>query len=138
MRLVPFEPHHLRQMEVQPAQAPFIEWMTPEVGEAAAARFSFTGLDDAGTIIGCAGIVETEEGGLGAWATFSTLLTAHAVAVTRAVRRGLSLYDGQRIEAHVLTGHTKAAAFAERLNFSFVRRMAHPNGAEIMLYARER
>lgn len=138
MILSPFEPEHLTQFEAQGPQKPYLQWMTPDIGRAAAAHFSFTGHDAQGRIVGCAGLAPID-GALVAWALFSVLLEANALAVTRAVRQGLNMHRATRVVAHIHPEHVKAARFAETLQFRFAETRAdlHPSGAPLYVYVRE-
>ncbi len=137
MRLAPFEPTHLFAFTPQGPQKPYVEFMTPDIAAAASGYFAFTGFDDREAIIGCAGLAPFGAD-LVAWAVFSPLLFAHKRAVVRAVKAGLDLHVGRRILAHVDPAHDKAARFAEALDFAIAGRVAHPNGRDVLLYARER
>lgn len=141
MIFVPFEPAHLAEFQPQGPQRASMQWMTPEIAEAAAQFFSFTGLDAYGDVVGCAGLAPIDDDGrdLLAWAVFSEAIEKHALAVTRAVKRGLDAHRGHRIVAHVNPEHVKAASFARALSFHFqeVRADLHPSGAALHVYARE-
>ena len=137
MRFEPFHAQHLSEVTPQPDQAAFLQWMTPDIAERVAEHFAFTGFDEAGAIVGCAGIAPVEDE-MVAWAVFSERVFAYPKAVMRAVKAGLSLHRGQRIMAYVAVSHVKAARFAEALDFQLAGRVTHPNGAELFVYALER
>lgn len=137
MRFIPFEPQHLSQIEPQAAQAPFVDWMTPDIAEIAAEHFAFTGVDDKG-LVGAAGFVSADDGSLIAWALFSERIARHAKALLRAVKNGIAMHEGRRIVAFVAADHGKAARFAEALDFQCAGRVTHPNGRDVLLYALER
>lgn len=138
MRLIPFEPKHLGAFQAQEAQRESMEWMRPEIAEAAAQAFSFTGLDDRGFVVGCAGLAPFDEG-LVAWAVFGDAIADHPLALMRAVKRGLDLHRRHTVIAHIDPDHTKAAAFARALSFQFkeVRADLHPSGRALHVYVRE-
>lgn len=138
MRFVPFSPEHAFAFEPQGAQKAHVAWMTPDIAEAAAAHFSFSAIDDAGRIVGCAGIAPTEDA-LVAWALFSERLYQHRFAITRAVRMGLDLHRTRRVVAHVHVDHAKAARFAEALDFRWLETRAdlHPSGSMMHVYVRD-
>lgn len=138
MRFCPFEPKHMLEVTPQPAQAPYLKWMSPEIAEAAAAHYAFTALDDRERIVGCGGIAPTEDY-LVAWALFSQLIEAHKFAITRAVRMSLDLHRTRPVVAHIHPEHAKASRFAEALNFRFLEARAdlHPSGALLHVYVRE-
>ena len=138
MRLIPFDPAHLFAFEAQAPQKPGVQWHTPEIAEAAALHFSWTGIASDGEIVGCAGIAPYDHG-LVAWAQFSERLFEHRLAVTRAVKNGLALHSASRVEAHIDPEHAKAARFAGALNFRFeqVRCDLRPDGAPMLVYVRE-
>lgn len=116
-----------------------MQWMTPDIAEACARHFSFSGFDARGRCVGCAGIAPEEGGELVAWAVFSPLLFANRLAVTRAVKAGLELHRGRRITAYIQENHGKAARFAEALDFHHRQTRAdiHPSGATVLVYVRD-
>lgn len=138
MKIVPFEPTHFFACEAQDAQAPHVQWMTPDIAEAAGRHFAMTAIDEDG-VVGCAGIAPADDGSMIAWALFSPLLPRHALAVTRAVKASLDLFSGHKLVMHIHPEHAKAAAFAERLSFKFKEARAdlHPGGALLHVYVRE-
>ncbi|MGE0533143.1 MAG: hypothetical protein AB7P35_17680 [Hyphomonadaceae bacterium] len=137
MRFVKFEPGHLFAFEAQDAQKPYLQWTSPDIAKTCAAHFSFTGIDDRGRIVGCAGLAPWQDGALAAWAVFSPSIHTHARAVLRAVRSGLDLHRTRTIVAYVAPEHVKAARFAEALDFSLSGRDELPNGQSVLRYARE-
>lgn len=138
IRFVPFAADHVGAFALQGPQAPYLKWLTPEIAEAAAQHFAFTGIDEAG-IVGSAGIAPVEGGACVAWAMFSERIRAHRFAVTKAVKRGLALHSHVDVIAHIHPEHAKAAAFAEALSFKFkeARPDLHPSGALLHVYIRQ-
>ncbi|GIK48036.1 MAG: hypothetical protein BroJett013_07330 [Alphaproteobacteria bacterium] len=139
MRLVAFEPDHLFMFAPQQAQAESMQWMTPDIAEAVAAYFSFTGIDESGEVVGCAGIAPAPKSDdYVAWAVFADSIGKHALALMKAVKRGLELYRDRRIVAHVDPKHLKAARFAETLNFRLEPEatVLHPSGTALHVYVR--
>jgi hypothetical protein len=138
VRFVPFEPQHLVLIEAQPAQAKHLQWMTPEIAEAAAAHYAFTAIDDLGRLVGCAGMAPAADG-IVAWAIFSDLIKAYPVAIFRALRRTLEAFRFERVVMHIHTEHAKASRLAEALHFRFLEARAdlHPSGSILHVYVRE-
>lgn len=138
MRFVPFEPAHLKMFAAQEAQRQSLQWMSGDIAEAAAQTFSFTGIDEEGRVIGCAGLAPAEEG-LVAWAVLSEAIAGRGLALARAVKRGLDLHSDHAIIAHINPDHAKAANFARALSFKFkeVRADLHPSGMALHVYVRE-
>lgn len=135
MRIVPFKPEHLFAIQPQAAQSIEVGWMTPDIAEAAATHTSVSAFDDDGEIIGCAGMAPIEEE-IVAWAVFSERVAEHGIAVTRACRRMVSLFSGQRVISHARPDHPKAARFLKALGFRFERedRNILPSGEVFHVY----
>lgn len=134
----PFTPDHLFHVKAQAAQGKYLEFMTQDIAEAAAAHYAITARAD-GEIVGCAGVAPTEAGDFVAWAVFSDLIQKYPVAIYRAVQRTIDLFSTERVLMHIHPEHGKAARFAEALNFRFLEARAdlHPSGALLHVYVRE-
>lgn len=123
MRLIDFEPDHLRQFTPQPVQAslmPFIRDNLAVIGPAYAQGRAFSGVVD-GRVVGSAG-VRVHWPGVGvAWALLSVEALAHPTALVRACARGLTAIERAlglaRIEATVALGHGAGDRFLATLGF---------------------
>lgn len=150
MRLVPFEPDHMRAIEWQDAQAEGREFYSDEWNDDVAENSAaWTALADDGAVIACAGVYPTRIEVCGeesrpvlslAWAVFSPLLPRYAKGVYAAIARFLAGRTEARIEAYVNLSHTKAACFLERLGFQAEGVLVdeHPDGRDLLLFARVR
>jgi RimJ/RimL family protein N-acetyltransferase len=118
MLIVPYAPHHLHQLALQPHQqhlGPALRahgW-AEQVSEAGPC---WTALID-GEPIACAGFQECWEGRAIAWAILGETAGRHMAALTRAVRRALAAYPAERIEAQALADFAPALRWARLLGF---------------------
>jgi RimJ/RimL family protein N-acetyltransferase len=118
MLIVPYAPHHLHQLALQPHQqhlGPALRahgW-AEQVSEAGPC---WTALID-GEPIACAGFQECWEGRAIAWAILGETAGRHMRTLTRAVRRALACHPAERIEAQALVDFAPAARWARLLGF---------------------
>ena len=147
MRIIPFEPRHLRRVAPQPAQAElalYRDWLADRLDPYALRGCAFTGLID-GRIVGCAGVRPMWAGVGEAWAVFSVEALDRPVSLFRAAARGLAaLEDAQglrRIQASCHAGHDAGARFLRALGFEregLLRRYGLHGEGHYWLYARTR
>ncbi|WP_459853884.1 hypothetical protein [Dongia sp. agr-C8] len=118
MLIVPYAPHHLQRLALQPHQE--------HLGVALRERGWAERVSDAGPCwtalvdrepIACGGFQECWEGRAIAWAILGAEAGRHMLALTRAARRGLRRHPAVRIEAQALMGFAPAARWAELLGF---------------------
>lgn len=139
MRIVQFEPDHLKLLLLQPSQA----IMQPLLDNAEYAQ----SLKDAGpaysavdgdAVFACAGFIPQWEGRTLAWALISAEAGKHFVMITRAVKRAINLHEFRRVETAVRTDFNEGHRWAELLGFKREATMAGygPDGASYDLYAR--
>jgi len=139
--VVPFEPHHIEMLSLQPAQAYLRAMVTREHAEFAATQPSFTGLLAGGDVVGCAGILPAWQGRAMAWSWVGAAAGRHMVSITRAVHRFLDAQPHRRVEMTVDVDFDAGHRWAEILGFQLeaVRMKAYrPDGGDCSLYARVR
>lgn len=140
MIIVPFEPQHLEQLCLQPAQEYLRGVVTREQAEVAAAHPSFSGF--AGDeLLGCAGILPAWQDRALAWSWLGSSAGRHMAAITRAVRRFLEAQPHRRVEITVDVDFDAGHRWAELLGFTLEapRMKAYrPDGGDCSLYARIR
>jgi RimJ/RimL family protein N-acetyltransferase len=119
MRIVPYAPHHLHRLALQPHQqhlGPLLRengW-AEEVVESGPCWTAFAD----GEPIACAGLHECWEGRAVAWALLSEAAGRHMHALTRLVRRALEMHPASRIEAHAQLDFVPALRWARLLGFT--------------------
>ncbi len=140
MHVVPFQPHHLRALVLQEAQA----WMQPMLqadygASLAKAGPCFTLEGDEGVIC-CAGLVNMWENRAQAWALVSADAGRHFVRIYRGMKGFLDLQDTRRIEATVDATFAQGHRLMRMLGFKHegLMRAYLPDGRDCDLYARVR
>jgi hypothetical protein len=72
MKIVPFEAKHLLDVDLQDSQAYLSKWITMEQAKAIeATEWAFTGVNEDGSLMGCAGLISMWNGRAMAWAYIS-------------------------------------------------------------------
>lgn len=140
MRIVPFEPWHLRKLTLQEAQA----WMGPmlraDYGESLKnGGPCFTALDG-DDVLACSGVLRMWDNRDQAWALMSEHAGRQFVAIYRAIRRFLDMHDARRVEATVDAGFEAGHRLMRLLGFERegLMRAYLPDGRDCDLYARVR
>jgi len=118
MLIVPYAPHHLHQLALQPHQQHLGAALRQHgwAEQVADAGPCWTALVDEAPIA-CAGFQDCWEGRAIAWAILGETAGRHMPALTRAVRRALDRYPAARIEAQALLGFAPAMRWARLLGF---------------------
>lgn len=135
-QLVPFEPAHIDQIDVQDAQ----RLTAQEREQAMSSNFgeAWTGLVD-GVPVACAGLVELWRDRAYAWALLGRNAGPWMAAITRAVRRGLKVAPYRRIEMAVDARFHVGQRWALMLGFELETpqplRCYLPGGQDAYLYA---
>lgn len=114
MRIITFAPHHLDDMDIQPAQR-----MTAEsLKEAKGAEFgrAWTAIVD-GRPVACAGLITIWPGRAYAWAVLSAQAGRWMYAITRAIRERLQSDPHERIEMAVDADFAAGQRWAMMLGF---------------------
>jgi RimJ/RimL family protein N-acetyltransferase len=141
MKIIPFEPEHLKDIKVQGGQLDWQLYNYETYGaELKKAGMAYTAVDNEGRIIGCAGIIKIWTGRGEAWALFGGGWQRHYIGITKAVLRGLRLSNLRRIEANVRADFDKAQAWITYLGFNeegYMRKYG-ADGADFIRYARIR
>lgn len=147
MRIVNFEPRHLRRVAPQPAQAElalYRDWLADRLDPYAIRGCAFTGLIG-GRVVGCAGVRPMWAGVGEAWAVFSLEALGRPVSLFRAAARGLAAMEDRqglrRIQATCHADHDAGARFLRALGFEregLLRRYGLRGEGNYWLYARTR
>jgi len=123
MRIVPYRPHHLHRLALQPHQqhlgvALREQGWAEQVGDAGPCWTAVI-RDQAGKAepIACAGFQECWPGRAIAWAILGEEARRYMASLTYAVRRALLDYPAERIEAQALLDFAPAKRWARILGF---------------------
>ncbi len=144
MEVVPFEPGHLKALDLQAAQA----FMGDLVGDweqygelLALPGLAFTGIGGDG-IVGCAGVWPLHPGCGQAWTLMSKIFPKYKLPATREIRKFLErTLDGKRfwrIQTPVRADFAPGRRWAQALGFreeGYMKKYG-PEGADYLLYAR--
>jgi hypothetical protein len=119
LKVVQFEPKHLKELSLQPAQAYMSpQIMKPDYGTSfVEAGPAYTGIAD-GRVVVCAGVFEMWAGRGMAWALIADNIPHHFLSIHRAVRKFLVNCPIRRIEAYVDVGFEEAHQWADILGFT--------------------
>jgi RimJ/RimL family protein N-acetyltransferase len=120
MLIVPYVPHHLHQLALQPHQQHLGNALREHgwAEQVTQAGPCWTALDADGAPIACAGFQECWEGRAIAWAILGEKAGHHMAALTRAVKRALLAHPARRIEAQAVLDFTPATRWARLLGFA--------------------
>jgi len=139
MIVVPFKAEHLDRFQHQDAELINFDFMTEtdfklwETGDA------YTAIEG-DEVLCCAGVHRLWPGRGVAWACLSKKAGKHMAAITRAVKRGLDLFEYDRIEAVVSSEFPQGHRWIRMLGFELETPKGmdkyFPNGDSAMLYAR--
>lgn len=140
MIIVPFQPEHLQQIDLQAEQSLAGHHLRNEqYTRSLAAHESWTGMID-GRVVACAGFITLWPGRHQVWAVISaTIGAAGMLQLSKAVLRGLALKTG-RIEAVVASEFTAGHRWARLMGFTLETpepmRRWFPEGGDASLYSR--
>lgn len=140
MKVIPFEPDHLKTLALQDSQTWLMPMLNPEYGESLLkAGDCFTAIEG-DEILGCAGTMKIWEGRIIAWALISGKSGAHFVGIFKAIKRYLDLNDARRIEATVDVDFKEGHRLMRLLGFEYegLMRKYLADGRDMCLYARVR
>jgi hypothetical protein len=132
MTIIPFEPHHIALMNVQPVQRDGVaEAGTDPSGDA------WTCIAD-GVPIACGGLVELWRGRAAAWSVISADAGPHMLGIVRAVKAQILRSGFRRVELAADAAFAPGCRLAELLGFEFecLARGYLPNGRDARLYAK--
>lgn len=140
MIIVPFQPEHLTEIDLQAEQSEAAAQLRDEnYTRALSAHDSWTGIID-GRVVACAGCITLWPGRHQVWAVISATIGASGMLqLSKAVLRGLALKTG-RIEAIVAAdfkaGHRWARLMGFQLDTPVPMRRWFPGGGDACLYSR--
>lgn len=139
MIVVPFKKEHMQNIMIQSSQRDCLDFDSVDLYLELEQFESFTAIDEDGTILGCAGVVNMNRHRALAWSYLSYDLKHKMVAMTRAVKRFLDLSKYGRIEMHVSCDVKEDHRWAKMLGFECeCERMRNfsPDGRDYALYVR--
>ncbi len=137
MRIVPFEAHHLADIEPQEGQ----QFISPHRGNGRALEAmgeAYTALEG-GDVVGCSGLVEIWPERAIAWAVLSETGPRNFLRIHRIVRRSVEESEIRRIEIYVRSDDDKAHRWARLLGFEKEcgpLRQFDPDGNDYDIYVR--
>ena len=138
MRIAPYEPWHLLQIEVQPEQRNDQTLRKADSAQSLGEAGPVFTLLDGDIPLAIAGVANCEPGRGLAWAVLAPSVDGYALALHRGVTRFLAMQTYRRLEAVVDCEHTTAIRWIERLGFEREGRMRKyaPTGRDCYLYSR--
>jgi hypothetical protein len=141
MKIVPFEAKHLLDVDLQDSQAYLSKWITMEQAKAIeATEWAFTGVNEDGSLMGCAGLISMWQGRAMAWAYISKSAEGrNFIKVHKAVSRFFEACYIKRIEITVDCDFEQGHRWAEMLGFKMeaeCMKSYRPDGGDCALYAR--
>lgn len=139
MKIVPFEPHHLKNLLLQPSQA----MMQPTLSDssyAVALHQAGPGYSavDGEVVFACGGLIQQWDLRAIAWALISAEAGKHFSLIHRTALRLFSEHKYRRIETAVSSEFEAGHRWAQMLGFEREGRMRAytPDGRDCDLYAR--
>lgn len=139
MNVVPYQPEHLQDLILQPAQAMLQPMMRDReyADQLAQTSEGYTWLVD-GKVIACLGVIPIWENRAAAWGLIGENARRHLTFVHRGVRRFLDLTQYRRVETPVSTNFVEGHRWARMLGFvnEGTMRAYMPDGSDCDLYAR--
>jgi hypothetical protein len=139
MTVIPFQPEHLAQLTLQPAQLGFESMIGdprygPWLAEAGPGYTVLAGDE----LVACAGFWPQWEGRAIVWALVSETAGKHFLGFHRAVLRAFDAHPYRRIETTVKTGFTEGERWARMLGMTkeATLRSYAPNGDDYDLYSK--
>lgn len=139
MKLLKFQPKHLRELDEQDAQRWLSSHVRPEqVALMARLPFSFTGVcEDTGRVLGVAGVREHWEGRAEAFLFAARDLRHEMAAIITTMRKVLKNLPYKRIEAYVQDDFRPGHRLARALRFEHEGRLRAylPGGIDAASYA---
>lgn len=139
MRIVPFEPDHLKRLLLQPSQAIMQPTLSkPEYAQSLhKAGPAYSLVDDDG-VYACMGLIHQWDNRAVAWGLISAESGPHFILIHKAVHRTMRLHNYRRIETAVASDFEQGHRWAKMLGFEREGRMRSytPDGRDCDLYAR--
>ncbi len=139
MHTTPFDPIHLRAMDIQPMQSWIADAASGDYGAAMARGVSQT-VWDGDRPIACMGEVLLWPGNGEVWTVFAREIGTQMTYVLRSTLRLMASVSTRRHHAYVEDGHADGMRWMMKLGFHVEGRLvAHfPNGKDAFLFARVR
>lgn len=141
MRIEKYKPTDMFDIDVQTAQRLQVkEYMTMESAEllASEGNIAYSGFDDSGRCIGCAGIVDMGHGRGTAWAVLGKHVGKHFVQFIKRVNHEMLTSNFRRLEMACNVDFPEAQRMALMLGFMPEGRMVSyfASGTDAILYGR--
>ena len=141
MKIIPFEAHHLLDVDLQDSQTYLSQWINEaQAKEIEATECAFTGVNEDGSLMGCAGVMNIWHGRAQGWAYISKKAEGRSfIKVHKAVSRFFDACYIKRVEITVDCNFEQGHRWAEMLGFTMeAERMTayRPDGGDCALYAR--
>lgn len=139
MKIVQFEPDHLKSLLLQPSQSimqPLLQ--DPTYGPSLASAGPAYSLVDGDAVFATAGLIPQWENRAHAWALISAEVGPHMYLLHKAVLRTFTLHNFKRIETAVDCNFKQGHRWMELLGFERegCMRKYTPDGRDCDLYAR--
>lgn len=135
-----FKPEHAERIQLQPAQAGTLQWMTADILERVARYPAQTALRG-GRPIACFGAVEIQAERAEIWALLAFDSGRDFIKLYRGAQRFFALLPHRRLEMTVDCDFAAGHRLARLLGFECEAermRAVHPGGGDMALYARIR
>ena len=139
MIIVPYNRTHLYELQPQEHQAHVMSIVTPEQAKTLETKWAFTGKDNDGKVLICAGVIEVWANRGLAWTYIDKDAGKHFKAIHNASKRFFDYCPLNRIEATVHVNFEQGHRWMRLLGFTLeakVMRMFLPNGEDMALYAK--
>lgn len=139
MRIVPFEPNHLKQLLLQPSQAIMQETLSrPEYAHSLHQAGPAYSLVDGDAVFASMGLIPQWEHRAVAWGLIAKEAGPHFRIIHKAVLRTMEIHPYRRIETSVACDFEQGHRWARMLGFQREGRMRAftPDGRDCELYAR--
>lgn len=140
-RVIPFEPEHFEQLQVQKAQKYFSDYVQNYANYGKILKetgLAFTGITDEG-IVGCSGVVYRNPKVVEAWAVLSILFPKYSFQATKAILKFLKEHQElHRVQIAVNLEFQQGHRWAQMLGFTpeGIMKKYDEFGNDHMLYAK--
>jgi protein gp37 len=139
MRIVPFEPNHLKLLLLQPSQAIMQETLSrPEYAQSLHQAGPAYSLVDGDAVLASMGLIPQWEHRAIAWGLIASEAGPHFRTIHKAVLRTMEIHPYRRIETSVACDFEQGHRWAKMLGFEREGRMRSftPDGRDCDLYGR--
>lgn len=140
IKVVPLKVAHVEFLKTVGALTYLTDYIEPEALKALEnSKYAFTGLNEAGVPLGCAGLVQYWDGRAEAWAFFNPNCRKYFLEIHKAVSKFLNSCSTRRIEATVdinfVAGHRWVKLLGFEMEGPRLRRYTI-DGRDVVLYSR--